>query len=141
VGGFRPDMREADDDAIRRARVFVDTRDGAGREAGGIDRAIETGALGVDGIAADLFELCADDHPGRTADDEITLFKSVGTAIEDLAARYEAQGKTLQLRHLSRDCHQLLTRAGQLMVDADDDPDYGLAVDYGVKTDMLGGAH
>tara|TARA_R110000796_G_scaffold77111_1_gene172175 strand:- start:1400 stop:3037 length:1638 start_codon:yes stop_codon:yes gene_type:complete len=62
-------------------------------------------------------------------------------AIEDLARRYEAQGKTLQLRHLSRDCHKLLTKAGQLMVDSDDDPEYTLAVDYSVKTGAFGGAH
>ncbi len=86
VGGFRPDMREADDDAIRRATVFVDTRDGACREAGDIVQAVASGALSEDGIAADLFELCAGRHPGRTSEREITLFKSVGTAIEDLAA-------------------------------------------------------
>ena len=62
-------------------------------------------------------------------------------AIEALASRYEEQGKTLQLRHLSRDCHKLLNRAGQLMVDSDDDPDYGLAVDYSVRTGILGGGH
>ncbi|WP_300375878.1 SulP family inorganic anion transporter [Henriciella sp.] len=62
-------------------------------------------------------------------------------AIEDLAAKYEALGKTLRLRHLSRDCHKLLNRAGQLMVDSDDDPDYGLAVDYSVRTGAFGGAH
>lgn len=59
-------------------------------------------------------------------------------AIETLAMKYEAQNKTLQLRHLSRDCHRLLNKAGQLIVDADDDPDYGLAVDYSVRTGMLG---
>ncbi len=62
-------------------------------------------------------------------------------AIEALASKYEALGKTLQLRHLSRDCHQLLNRAGQLMVDSDDDPSYGVAVDYSVKTGILGGGH
>jgi SulP family sulfate permease len=62
-------------------------------------------------------------------------------AIEDLAARYEAQGKTLQLRHLTRDCHALLQRSGQLIIESDDDPDYGLAVDYGVKTGAFGGGH
>ncbi|WP_299952644.1 SulP family inorganic anion transporter [uncultured Roseobacter sp.] len=60
-------------------------------------------------------------------------------AIEALAAKYEAAGKTLMLRHLSRDCHKLLQKAGQLMVDSDDDPDYALAVDYSVRTGMLGG--
>ena len=62
-------------------------------------------------------------------------------AIEDLAKKYEEQGKQLQLRHLTRDCHRLLNRAGQLMVDADDDPDYGLAVDYSVQTGKFGGGH
>ncbi|APG48091.1 SulP family inorganic anion transporter [Phaeobacter porticola] len=60
-------------------------------------------------------------------------------AIETLAGRYEAEGKTIVLRHLSRDCHQLLTKAGHLMVDSDDDPDYEIAVDYSVKTGILGG--
>ncbi len=62
-------------------------------------------------------------------------------AIETLAARYRAQGTRLELRHLSRDCHTLLTKAGQLMVDSDDDPDYGVAVHYGVRVGRFGGAH
>jgi len=62
-------------------------------------------------------------------------------AIESLALKYEALGKTLQLRHLSRDCHNLLNRAGQLMIDSDDDPNYGLAVDYSIKTGILSGGH
>jgi SulP family sulfate permease len=62
-------------------------------------------------------------------------------AIESVAVKYEARGKALQLRHLSRDCHRLLNRAGQLMIDSDDDPDYGLAVDYSIKTGILSGGH
>ena len=62
-------------------------------------------------------------------------------AIEDLASKYEALGKMLQLRHLTHDCHRLLNRAGQLMVNADDDPDYGIAVDYSIKTGSFGGGH
>ncbi len=62
-------------------------------------------------------------------------------AIEDLAGKYEAQGKEIQLRHLSRDCHKLLNKAGQLMVDSDDDPDYGIAVEYEVRTGQFGGGH
>ncbi len=62
-------------------------------------------------------------------------------AIEALAARYEAAGKRIMLRHLSRDCHRLLTKAGHLIIDSDDDPDYELAVDYGVRTGILGGGH
>ncbi|MCK0167938.1 SulP family inorganic anion transporter [Jannaschia sp. S6380] len=60
-------------------------------------------------------------------------------AIEAVAAKYEAEGKRIQLRHLTRDCHKLLTRAGHLMVDSDDDPDYAVAADYGVRTGILGG--
>ncbi len=60
-------------------------------------------------------------------------------AIEAIAAKYEAAGKRVMLRHLSRDCHKLLNKAGHLMVDSDDDPDYALAVDYSVRTGILGG--
>lgn len=62
-------------------------------------------------------------------------------AIEDMAAKYERRGKKLQLRHLTKDCHRLLNKAGQLIVDADDDPDYGIAVNYSVKTGTLGTGH
>ncbi len=60
-------------------------------------------------------------------------------AIEAVAAKYEAAGKRIQLRHLSRDCHTLLNKAGHLVIDSDDDPDYALAVDYDVKTGIIGG--
>lgn len=60
-------------------------------------------------------------------------------AIEALAQKYIDAGKKIQLRHLSRDCHELLSKAGHLMVDSDDDPDYELAVDYSVKTGIIGG--
>lgn len=86
VGGFRPDLREADDDAVRRARVFVDTRPGAMAEAGDIVQPLQSGVMSPDDIAADLFELARGDKAGRRYYDQITLFKSVGTALEDLAA-------------------------------------------------------
>ncbi|MGR3485834.1 MAG: SulP family inorganic anion transporter [Paracoccaceae bacterium] len=60
-------------------------------------------------------------------------------AIEAVAGKYEGAGKRISLRHLSADCHRLLTRAGHLVVDSDDDPDYALAVDYGVRTGIIGG--
>ncbi len=60
-------------------------------------------------------------------------------AIEAVAAKYETAEKKIQLRHLSQDCHQLLSKAGHLMVDSDDDPEYTLAVDYSVRTGILGG--
>ena len=86
VGAFRPDMRESDDTAIRRARVFVDTRDGALAEAGDIVQPIESGLLDRDDVAGDLFDLTRGERAGRRFYDQITLFKSVGTALEDLAA-------------------------------------------------------
>jgi sulfate permease, SulP family len=73
--------------------------------------------------------------------DSRVVDQSALQALEGLASRYEAAGKTIQLRHLSRDCHQLLNRAGQLMVDSDDDPHYGVAVDYDVKTGVFGAGH
>jgi SulP family sulfate permease len=59
-------------------------------------------------------------------------------AIEDIADKYNGIGKKVKLRHLTRDCHKLLSRAGQLVVDSDDDPDYGVAVDYDVKLGIFG---
>lgn len=86
VGAFRPNAREADDAAIRRASIYVDTRRGALKEAGDLVMPMAAGILKEDGVKADLFELCRGQAKGRARADEITLFKSVGTAIEDLAA-------------------------------------------------------
>jgi ornithine cyclodeaminase len=86
VGGFTPDMREADDDAIARARVYVDTRAGATKEAGDIVQPLASGVLKPEAIVADLYELARGEKQGRAGTDEITLFKSVGAALEDLAA-------------------------------------------------------
>ena len=85
VGGFTPDMREADDDAIVRARVYIDT-EAALREAGDIVAPLRSGVLARESIRGDLFSLCRGECPGRRAAAEITLFKSVGSALEDLAA-------------------------------------------------------
>ena len=62
-------------------------------------------------------------------------------AIEALAAKYTEAGKSIRLRHLTRDCHKLLNRAGQLIIDSDDDPEYQIATDYKVKTGVFGGGH
>jgi ornithine cyclodeaminase len=86
VGAYTPKMREADDDAIRRSRVYVDTRAGATKEAGDIVQPLASGVLNEGDIQGDLFDLCRGTAAGRSRDDEITLFKSVGTALEDLAA-------------------------------------------------------
>lgn len=86
VGAFTPELRESDDEAISKARVYVDTREGATKEAGDIVQALASGALTRDGIVADLYELARGEKQGRRNADEITLFKSVGAALEDLAA-------------------------------------------------------
>ncbi|WP_187969346.1 ornithine cyclodeaminase family protein [Aquibium microcysteis] len=86
VGGFTPSMREADDDTVRRARVYVDTLAGATKEAGDIVQPLASGALSREAICGDLFGLTRGDVAGRGSPDDITLFKSVGAAIEDLAA-------------------------------------------------------
>lgn len=86
VGAFTPTMRESDDEAIARARVYVDTRAGATKEAGDIVQALASGVLTPEAIVADLHELARGEKNGRGGDQEITLFKSVGAALEDLAA-------------------------------------------------------
>ena len=93
VGAFRPDMRETDDECMRRASVYVDTRAGALHEAGDIMMAMASGALTAERIAGDLFDIARGVAPVRHSADEITLFKSVGASLEDLAtaiAVYEA---------------------------------------------------
>jgi ornithine cyclodeaminase len=86
IGGFTPKMREADDECIRRATVFCDTRDGALAEAGDLVQPLENGVLKAEDIAADLYDLCRGRHPGRTSDEQITMHKATGAALEDLAA-------------------------------------------------------
>jgi ornithine cyclodeaminase len=92
VGAYTPDMRETDDEAIRRARVFVDTRSGM-KESGDIAQPLASGALAEAGIAGDLHDLAHGADAGRRTPDEITLFKSVGNAIEDLAAAVQVWRK------------------------------------------------
>ena len=73
--------------------------------------------------------------------DSRVVDQSALQAIEAVAAKYEGTGKRIQLRHLSRDCHRLLSKAGHLMVDSEDDPDYALAVNYSVRTGILESGH
>lgn len=86
VGGFKPTMRECDSEAVRRSQVFVDTRAGALSEAGDLIQPIKEGVLHADDVLAELSELVQGSHGGRTGAHEITLFKSVGASLEDLAA-------------------------------------------------------
>lgn len=89
VGAFRPSMRESDGDCLRRGEVFVDTYAGARGEAGDIHHAIDEGAFRFDEIRAELAELLRGEHAGRSSDEAITVFKSVGASLEDLAAAIE----------------------------------------------------
>ena len=86
VGAFKPDMAEADGHAVSIADVYVDTRVGALTEAGEIVQALETGSICEADIRGSLRELATNAVSGRTDKNSITLFKSVGTALEDLAA-------------------------------------------------------
>jgi ornithine cyclodeaminase len=85
AGAFKPSMRETDAEAVARSSVHVDTRDGALAEAGDLLQARDEGRFDFADIRGDLFELCRGTAKGRVSADEITLFKSAGTAIEDLA--------------------------------------------------------
>jgi ornithine cyclodeaminase len=86
VGAFSPTMRESDDALMRRARIFADTRTGATKEGGDIVQPLQAGVIAESDIVADLYDLARGRDPGRNDDDEITVFKSVGAALEDLAA-------------------------------------------------------
>ena len=89
VGGFTPEMREADDAAVQKARVYVDTFDGALKEAGDLVKPLMSGVLSIAAVRGDLSGLCRGTAPARQSREEITLFKSVGTALEDLAVAAE----------------------------------------------------
>lgn len=85
IGSFTPAMREADDAVLRRARIFIDT-DHAKVESGDIRIPLEAGTIAEADIAGTLAALCRDDAWPRASEREITLFKGVGTAVEDLSA-------------------------------------------------------
>jgi len=86
AGAFKPGMRETDGEVVASARVFVDTREGAQSEAGDLLQARDEGKFDFAQVQGDLFELCRGSVKGRKTPQEITLFKSCGTALEDLAA-------------------------------------------------------
>jgi ornithine cyclodeaminase/alanine dehydrogenase-like protein (mu-crystallin family) len=86
VGAFQPETREVDDETMRRSRIVVDTYDGALAEAGDLLIPLENGSIGREQIVSDLHEIAGGKKQGRTNSQEITLFKSVGCALEDLVA-------------------------------------------------------
>jgi len=85
IGSFQPTKRESDDDVVRRARIFVDTLQGALHEGGDVVEPLARGVIDRSRIEGELADLASGRVRGRATDDEITMFKSVGTAIEDLA--------------------------------------------------------
>lgn len=96
VGSFSPDARETDDDVVRGARIFVDTRVGTLAEAGDLVIPIASGVLDRDCVIGELADLCRGSVSGRTTSAETTVFKAVGTAFADLIAaeRVVAHAKT-----------------------------------------------
>lgn len=93
VGAYRPDMRETDDETVKRAVIFVDTLMGGLKEAGDVVEPMARGVISRDSIKGELADLVAGRVAGRQDESAVTMFKSVGTAIEDLAAAvavYEA---------------------------------------------------
>ncbi len=106
VGAFQPTTRELDTETIRRARVFVDSFEGAWHEAGDVLIPIQEGAITRAHVLGELADLVAGVRPGRMAADEITCFKSVGFAPEDAVtarlaydqARAAGRGLSVDLR-------------------------------------------
>lgn len=86
AGSYKPGMREVDDKAITTSTLFVDSRAGALHESGELGVPIQNGLITAEDVKADIVELCSNRHPGRVSALENTLFKSMGLAIEDLAA-------------------------------------------------------
>lgn len=86
VGAYKKDMREADDEAIKKASIYLDTFQSGLHESGDIAIPLAKGIIKKEAIKADLFELCSGLKKGRSNSKEITLFKSVGHALEDLIA-------------------------------------------------------
>ena len=86
VGSYKREMREADNEAIRRASIYLDTYEGGLKESGDIIIPIEEGVISEKDIKGALRELCSEEKEGRISEQQITLFKSVGHALEDLTA-------------------------------------------------------
>ena len=86
VGSHRPEAREMSGDTLKRATVVVDSLDAVHSECGDILLALEEGAITPDHLRGEIGEVLSGARPGRTGDDEITLYKSVGIAVQDVAA-------------------------------------------------------
>ncbi len=125
------------------ARIHADTYETGGKDGEPLRKIYRIQGPLFFGSAGGFLELfdVENDPENVVVDfaDSRVVDQSALQAIEAVASKYGAAGKRLQLRHLSRDCHDLLRKAGHLVVDSDDDPDYGIAADYTVKTGIFGG--
>ncbi len=90
IGSFTPEMQEVDSETIKRALIVVDSREAALAEAGDLIIPIEQGEITAEAIHAELGEILNGDKPGRSGEDQITYFKSVGVAVQDAAAARRA---------------------------------------------------
>ena len=86
VGSYRPDMREMDNDCLTGSRLFVDNFEGALRETGDMAIPLKQGVITKEQVEADLFSLSKQEFNMQRSDEDITVFKSVGHALEDLTA-------------------------------------------------------
>ncbi len=93
IGAFRPDMRETDDETILRSKIVVDTFEGCLSEAGDLLIPMGEGKLKKEAIHGDLGDLVTGRKMGRESNEEITFFKSVGFAMEDVVTAYHAYEK------------------------------------------------
>jgi alanine dehydrogenase len=96
VGSHRPDLREIDGTTLARSKVVVDSREAVMAECGDILLAIKENSITENSIHAEIGEVLAGTKPGRTSADEITLYKSVGIAIQDVAAAHLIYHKALE---------------------------------------------
>jgi ornithine cyclodeaminase/alanine dehydrogenase len=96
VGAFQPDKREVDSETMRRARVVVETYESALAEAGDLLIPMSEGVIGREHVVADLHEITSGKKTGRTSEDEITVFKNLGCALEDLVTATLAWQKAEQ---------------------------------------------
>jgi alanine dehydrogenase len=96
IGACRPSQREIDPALVARARLIVDSRAAALVESGDIVQSIREGRFGPEHVAAELGEVAAGLQPGRTAEDQVTLFKSLGLAVEDVTAAAIAYRRALE---------------------------------------------
>jgi ornithine cyclodeaminase len=96
VGACRPNQREMDPELVRRSRLFVDSRAAALVESGDVIIGIAEGCFTADHIQAEIGEVLLGRDQGRRSADEITVFKSLGMAVEDVASGELAYRRALQ---------------------------------------------